>query len=117
MPDLTLTSLKVVPRAPSVDEAVKGARIQNATTVAWARAVLFSGTLVAHAAAGALSTGAGTVRLVVHAFFAAAALAIVVLLNGRLRSERVVKAGAAVDGTIQTDDATGVATAVRSRRW
>lgn len=97
MTDLTLTALKVVPRAPSVEEAVRSARLHNATLVAWARAVLFSGTLVAHAAAGALSTPAGTVRLAVHALFTAGALAVVVLLNGRLRSERVVRAGAVLD--------------------
>jgi signal transduction histidine kinase len=97
MPDLTLTTMKTVPRGPSVEEAVRRARLNNATTVAWARAVLLSGTLVAHAAAGATSTGAGAVRLGLHALFAVAALAVIVLLSSRWRSPRVVAGGAVLD--------------------
>jgi signal transduction histidine kinase len=97
MSDRTLTSLKVVPRGPSVEEAVRKARLNNATMVAWVRAVLLSGTLVAHAAMGARSGSEGTLRLVVHALLAACALGVVALLNARWRSELLVTAAAVLD--------------------
>lgn len=99
MADLTLTSLKVVPRGPSVEEAVRKARLKNAVVVAWVRAVFVSGTLVAHAAAGARASAEGTLRLVVHAFLTALALGVVVLLNARWRPQWVVAAGAVLDVT------------------
>lgn len=97
MPELTLTTLKVVPRGPSVQEAIRRARLNNATMVAWVRAVLVTGTLVAQAATGALSTPAGTVRLALHAAFALASLAVLVLLSVRWRSGAVITAAALLD--------------------
>jgi len=97
MADLTLTSLKVVPRAPSAAEAVQKARLNNAVVVAWVRAVLLSGTLVAHAAAVARSGADGTLRLVVHALVAAGGLGGIALLNARWRPPWVVAALALLD--------------------
>lgn len=97
MPDLTLTTLKVLPDAPSVEDAVRRARLNNATMVAWVRAVLVSGTLVAHASVGALSTTGGALRLAAHGLYAVCALAVIVLLNARWRSSLVITGGALLD--------------------
>jgi signal transduction histidine kinase len=97
MPERTLTSIQIVPRGPSVEEAVRRARLKNATMVAWVRSVLLSGTLVAHAAAGALSTGGGTYRLGIHAALALAALVFVALLSSQRRGTAVVTAAAVLD--------------------
>lgn len=94
---LTQTSLRVAQRAPSADDAVRGARLKNAMTVAWGRAVLVTGTLVPHAASGAISAENGRVRLLVHVLFAAGAVAAVALLNARWRPARVTAAAAVLD--------------------
>ena len=70
---LTQTSLRVPPRAPSAVEAICAARLKNAVTVAWGRAVLVTATLVPHAASGAASSGDGLARLLLHVLFAVGA--------------------------------------------
>jgi signal transduction histidine kinase len=98
MIELTQTSLlRVEPSGPTVEEAVGEARFKNATMVAWARAVLLTGTLVPHAASGALSTLPGRLALGVHGLFVIAALAVVALLNVRRRPARVTIVAAVLD--------------------
>ncbi|HSM91461.1 MAG TPA: HAMP domain-containing sensor histidine kinase [Anaeromyxobacteraceae bacterium] len=93
----TLTSLEVVPRPPSAAEAVGAARLKNAVIVAWCRAVVVTGTLVAHAASGVASAPGGGARLLLHALFAAVAVSAVALLNARWRPAAVAAAAAVLD--------------------
>ncbi|HSN13018.1 MAG TPA: HAMP domain-containing sensor histidine kinase [Anaeromyxobacteraceae bacterium] len=92
----TQTSLTILPRAPSIEDAVAAARLRNALTVAWGRAVLVTGTLVPHAASGAGSAW-GELRLLIHLLFAAGAVGALALLIARRRPAAVTAAAAVLD--------------------
>jgi signal transduction histidine kinase len=96
MAENTQTSLTAVPRAPSAEDAVAAARLKNAVTVAWGRAVLVTGTLVPHAASGTASAW-GELRLVVHLLLAVGAVAALALLIARRRPAAVTAAAALLD--------------------
>jgi signal transduction histidine kinase len=97
MLDLTQTSLKLAPRGPDVEDAVRETRLKNGTAVAWIRAVIATGTLVPHAASGAWSDGPQQTTLIVHALFALTAVGIIVLLHARARPMLVLTLAAMLD--------------------
>jgi signal transduction histidine kinase len=97
MVDLTVTSLKLEPAAPSLEQAVREARLKHGTVVAWVRAVVATGTLVPHAASGAWSIPAQHWSLVAHALLAVAAIGVIALLNLRWRPGPVLALAALLD--------------------
>jgi signal transduction histidine kinase len=97
MLDPTQTAIKIEPRGPSVEDAVRESRLNNGMVVAWIRAVLATGTLVPHAASGVWSAEPMQASLLVHAALALLSVLTIVLLGSRWRSPTVLLAASVID--------------------